>query len=158
MDLELAGKQAVVVGATREIERAIAEILIEEGCDIAIGARNADQVASTITELGTSRTRVTGARVDAGDGPGLEQFIAAMAEDLGGIDIYISNASGAFGGGNDLASWQRGVEVDILGTVRGCEAALVFLERSAHGAIVMIGTVSAIESVGDRRAYNSVKA
>jgi 3-oxoacyl-[acyl-carrier protein] reductase len=158
MDLELAGKKAVVIGATRGIGRAIAEVLIDEGCDIAIGARNSDQVAATIATLGAGTARVTGGAVDAGDGPGLEQFVAAMAEELGGIDIYISNASGAFGGGNDLGSWQRGVEVDVLGTVRGCEAALPYLEQSDHGAIVLIGTVSSIESVGDRRAYNSVKA
>jgi 3-oxoacyl-[acyl-carrier protein] reductase len=158
MDLGLTGKKAVVVGGTRGIGRAIAETLIEEGCDIAIGARNGEQVDSTVTELAVGAARVIGAPVDAGDGPGLEQFVVTMGEQLGGIDVYISNASGAFGGGNDLASWQRGVDVDILGTVRGCEAALPFLERSEHGAIVLIGSVSSIESVGDRRAYNSVKA
>jgi 3-oxoacyl-[acyl-carrier protein] reductase len=48
--------------------------------------------------------------------------------------------------------------VDLLGTVRGCEAAAGLLERSDFGSIVIIGSVSAIEAVGDRRAYNSMKA
>ena len=51
MDLGLRGRNAVVLGGTRGIGRAIAETLAGEGAGVAVCARNADQVASTVAEL-----------------------------------------------------------------------------------------------------------
>ncbi len=84
------------------------------------------------------------------------RFVDESAEQLAGLDVFVMNASGAFGGGNDEGSWRRGVEVDILGTVAGCEAAIPHLNRLGAGAIVAGGTVSAIEA-RPRRAYNSAR-
>lgn len=158
MDLGLNGRRAIVVGATRGIGRAISETLAAEGCDLGVCARNREQVQALVDHLGARGTKAFGLQADAGDHAALTAFIHDTAESLGGLDIFVSNASGAFGGGNDEQSWRRGVEIDILGTMHGCEAALPFLERSGAGAIVLVGTVSAIEAVGPRRAYNSVKA
>jgi 3-oxoacyl-[acyl-carrier protein] reductase len=158
VDLGLEGRKAIVVGATRGIGRAIVETLADEGCDVGLCARNATGVDETVAELGRRGVKAFGAAADAGDPAALRGFIAAAAAALGGLDVYVANTSGAFGGGNDEGSWRRGVEVDILGTMHGCEAAMPLLERSDAGAIVIIGTVSAIEAVGARRAYNSVKA
>lgn len=158
MDLELKGKRAIVVGGTRGIGRAIAGAFAQEGADVAICARNGDQVDQVVNELSAAGVRSFGRAVDVADGDALESFIADMGEALGGVDAYVSNASGAFGGGNDLASWQRGFEVDLLGTLRGCEAVVPLLETSEQGSIIIIGSVSALEAVTERRAYNSIKA
>src|SRR5262249_5715700 len=87
----------------------------------------------------------------------LKGFIESTAAALGGLDIFISNVS-ALGLGNDEAAWRKGFEVDVLATVNGCEAALPFLEKSGAGAIVVIGTVSAVEVTGPRRSYSATKA
>ena len=158
MDLELAGRRAVVIGGTRGIGRAIVERLAAEGCAVALCARNEAQVQATATELSIPGLPIVGRSVDASDHDALARFVHESAEQLGGLDVFVMNASGAFGGGNDDESWRRGVEVDILGTVAGCEAAIPHLTASGAGAIVAVGTVSAIEAVGPRRAYNSVKA
>jgi 3-oxoacyl-[acyl-carrier protein] reductase len=158
MDLELDGRRAIVIGGTRGIGRAIVESLAAEGCDVATGARNAEQVQQVIAGHRDRGQRVIGRAVDAGDGDQLSRFVDDMTSELGGLDIFVPNASGAFGGGNDPGSWERGISVDIRGTWRGCEAALPHLEAAGGGAIVIIGTVSALEVVGPRRAYNSVKA
>src|SRR5262249_54560959 len=121
-------------------------------------ARQADQVAAVVGELRDRGTTAFGSVADAADPDALRSFVVETADLLGGLDVYVSNASGALGGGNDEASWARGIAVDMLGTMYGCEAALPFLERSDAGAIVLIGTVSAAEAIGPRRAYNSVKA
>ena len=51
MDLGLKGRNAVVLGGTRGIGRAIAGTLAGEGAGVALCARNADQVAGTVAEL-----------------------------------------------------------------------------------------------------------
>jgi 3-oxoacyl-[acyl-carrier protein] reductase len=58
----------------------------------------------------------------------------------------------------DDDSWRRSLEVDIMGTVAGVEAAIPFLEQSRTGAIVVVGTTGAIEIAGPPRPYASAKA
>ena len=157
MDLRLKGKKAIVTGGTRGIGRAIANLLVEEGCDIGICARTPAQVEEAVAAFKTRGVKAFGSALDVADGAQLTHFIRATAEALGGLDIFISNVS-ALGGGSDEASWKRGLEIDVLGTVRGCETAIPFLEKSGAGAIVAVGTAAAVEIVGPRRAYSGVKA
>ena len=157
VDLGLEHKKAIVTGATRGIGRAIANLLVEEGCDIGICARNAGAVEEAVTAFKRSGVAAHGSAVDVADGPALRAFVETTAEALGGLDIFVSNVS-ALGTGNDEESWRKGFEIDIMGTVRGCEAAVPFLEKSGAGAIVVVGTTAAVEVVGPRRSYSAVKA
>ncbi|MCX5919046.1 MAG: SDR family oxidoreductase [Deltaproteobacteria bacterium] len=157
MDLGLRGKKAIVTGGTRGIGRAIADLLVEEGCDIGICARTAAQIEEAVAAFKAKGVKALGASVDVADGDPLTRFVKSAAEALGGLDIFISNV-GALGGSNDEASWKRGFEIDVLGTVRGCETAVPFLEKSGAGAIVVVGSTAAVEVVGPRRAYSGLKA
>src|SRR3954453_2526058 len=92
MDLGLKGRNAVVLGGTRGIGRAIAATLAGEGAGIAVCARNADQVAATVAELKAAGAKATGASVDITDSAALKSWIEGAARDLGGIDMLFSNA------------------------------------------------------------------
>jgi 3-oxoacyl-[acyl-carrier protein] reductase len=158
MDLQLKGKKAIVTGATRGIGRAIADLLAAEGCDVAICARNPEQVERAVKELGAKGVKSWGRAFDVGDIPALVTFVSDAAAALGGLDIYVSNVS-AFGRGADEASWRRSLEVDILGTVMGVQTALPILEKAGGGAIIAIGSVGGVEPArGHPRPYPSVKA
>jgi len=157
MDLGLKGKKAIVTGGTRGIGRAIANLLVEEGCDIGICARTPAQVEEAVAAFKAKGVKAFGAAVDVADGAQLTHFVKSTAEALGGLNIFISNVS-ALGVGNDEPSWQKGFEIDVLGAVRGCETAVPFLERAGGGAIVVVGSTAAVEVVGLRRAYSGVKA
>src|SRR5215470_11834992 len=76
MDLGLKGKSAVVLGGTRGIGRAIAATLAGEGANVAVCARNAEQVAATVAELKARGVRATGASVDITDAAALKSWIA----------------------------------------------------------------------------------
>src|ERR1700687_5880429 len=131
MDLGLRGKNAVVLGGTRGIGRAIAGTLAGEGSAVAVCARNAAQVTSAVAELKTLGVRATGAPVDITDGAALKSWIANVAQEFGGIDMLFSNA-GAMAQGGDPASWEQNFRLDVLGAVNAFEAARPFLEASGE--------------------------
>jgi 3-oxoacyl-[acyl-carrier protein] reductase len=160
MDLHLKGKSAVVLGGTRGIGRAIAETLASEGANVALCARNADQVSAAVAALKDKGVRVTGSSVDITDGPALQAFIAKSANELGGIDILVSNA-GAMAIGNDEGSWNANFRLDVLGAVVSFEAARPYLEdaakQSGDAAFIIISSVSAAEA-DSASAYGPIKA
>lgn len=160
MDLQLRGKNAVILGGTRGIGRAIAETLAAEGANVAVCARNPDQVAEAVTALGATGVKATGASVDILDGEALKRWIEAAGAELGGIDILVSNA-GAMAQGADPASWEQNFRLDVLGMVNAFDAARPFLLKAAetHGdaSFVIIASVSAAET-DNASSYGPIKA
>lgn len=160
MDLQLKGKNAVILGGTRGIGRAIAETLAEEGANVAICARNEAQVNEAVEALGSKGIKATGASVDIMDGDALKAWVKTAGESLGGIDILVSNA-GAMAQGFDPEAWKKNFELDVLGAVNAYEAAEPFLgqaaEKSGDAAFVIIASISA---AGADRAdsYGPIKA
>ncbi len=157
MDLGLRGKRAIVTGGTRGIGRAIVELLADEGCDVALCARGRAGVDEAVAAVAGKGVKAHGGVVDVADTPALRRWVGEAAARLGGLDIAVANVS-ALAQAMDEDSWRRSLEIDVMGTVAGIEAALPFLEKSAAGAIVVIGTTGAVEIAGAPRPYASVKA
>lgn len=156
MDLGLKGKKAVVTGGSKGIGRAIANLLISEGADVAICARNEEEVNSAVASLSESGKAI-GAAVDVADKAALQGWITSVAEELGGIDILVPNVS-AGGGQMDENGWRANLEVDILGTTNAIEAAMPSLQASDAASIVAIATTAAVEDFLGPQTYNAMKA
>ena len=157
MDLGLRGRKAIITGATRGIGRRIADLLAAEGCDVAFCARKAEQVAETVKDLERHRVQIHGSVVHVRDADAYKAWLEGAAETLGGCDIFIPNVS-AGGGMEGEKSWYRNFEIDLLGTVRGCEALMPRLEESDSGSVVFISTTAAVETFLAPMAYNAIKA
>jgi len=160
MDLKLKGKSAVVTGGSRGIGRAIAETLADEGANVAVCARNADQVAEAVAALEAKGVRAFGRAVDIADKAALQGFVDAAASALGGLDILISNASALVQGVSE-DDWRAMVDIDLMGAVRSYEAAKPHLEKAAaasgDAAFILISSISAAEAAGPS-SYGAIKA
>lgn len=157
MDLGLRGKKALITGATRGIGRAIAEVLIEEGCDVALCSRKGDAVDKAVDALSRPDRTVWGAPCDVGDDTAFQDWLDQAVSTLGGADIFIPNVS-AVSDIENVDNWQTCFNVDMMHTVRGCQAMAPHLAKSGDGAIVLISSIGALEHFGAPTAYNALKA
>jgi NAD(P)-dependent dehydrogenase (short-subunit alcohol dehydrogenase family) len=158
MELGLRGKRALVTGGSRGIGRAIAERLAEEGADVAICARKANEVEAVVESLKRRKVRASGAVVDVADAAALKIWIEATGKALGGIDILVANASG-FAASPAPEEFRRAFDVDLMHTVNACEAARPMLESAREGAVIAIASISGVEDYGyPEVAYGALKA
>ena len=144
MDLGLQGRKALITGGTRGIGRAIADLLADEGTDVAICARHEGEVFDAVEALTARGVNATGRTLDVGDGPALTSWLVDAAQELGGLDILVANVSALSMEGTE-ESWRKGFEIDLMHTVRAVNAAMPFLERSKAASIVVISSVSGVE-------------
>ncbi|WP_134322688.1 SDR family NAD(P)-dependent oxidoreductase [Cumulibacter soli] len=156
MELNLAGRRALVTGGTRGIGRAVVEALVDEGAQVAFCARTPDGVAAAQNEL-AERGRVHGSAVDVGDPQALTAWVASCAAELGGIDIVVANVS-ALAIPDTPENWQSSFSVDMMGSVRLVEAALPHLRRGNCPSIVTISSVSGREIDFTAGPYGVMKA
>ncbi len=160
MELNLKGKNVIVLGGTRGIGLATAQAFADEGANVAVCARTAESVAKRVAELRARGARATGAAVDVADGANLQAWIRSVAEELGGIDVLVSNA-GAMAQGFGTESWEMNFRVDVLAASNAFEAAQPFLKIAADAngdaAVVLVGSIASTESaVGG--SYGAMKA
>lgn len=157
MDLALAGRNALVTGGTKGIGRAIAETFAAEGANVALCARNQDEVAGAVQALQAKGVKATGRALDVADAAAVRDWVPEAAAELGGLDIVVPNVS-ALAVGGDPASWRAGFDVDIMGTVTVVDAAMPFLEKSDAACIVVISSVSGREIDFAAGPYGAFKA
>jgi len=155
MDLGLKGLKVILTGGSRGIGRRALEIFAEEGCDVAFFSRNADQVAETKAALEQHGGKVVGSTFDLNDMAGYGDWLRDAAEQLGGCDIFVPGASAS--GSQATGDWDRCFQFDILGAVRGCEALEPYLERSAHGSVVLMSSTAGVETFLVPQAFNAMK-
>jgi NAD(P)-dependent dehydrogenase (short-subunit alcohol dehydrogenase family) len=156
MNLGLSGKKALVTAASRGIGLSIARQFADDGADVAICARSEGGLETAVKDLEQRGVRVFARAVDVSDGPALRAFVAEAAGALGGLDIFVSNASA--GGGMGERAWQATFDIDVMSAARGVEAALPFIARSDSGSIVFISSTAALEYFGVPQPYNAMKA
>lgn len=157
MDLGLKGKRAVITGGSKGIGRAVADGFAKEGADVAICARNAGEVASTVAALKGQGIKAFGSALDVADGPALTAWVAASGKELGGIDALVCNVS-ALAVGNSAETWEKSFRTDMMHTVNAVEAALPYLEKSPCASIVLISSVSGFEVDFAAGSYGAMKA
>ena len=157
MDLGLKGKSVLVTGGSKGIGLAIAELFAGEGANVAICARNTDDVAKAVKSLRAKDVKASGRGLDVADPGALKAWIEAAAAELGGIDIVVCNVS-ALAVGDTAESWEKSFRTDMMHTVNSVAAAKPYLEKSKSASIVIVSSVSGFEVDFAAGSYGAMKA
>src|SRR5262249_5862451 len=145
MDLELAGKAAVVTGGSRGIGRATVERLRQEGCAVAFCARSAGAVDDAVARYADSGPPVLGRACDVTAPEELERFVRDAAEAFGRLDLLVANVGGIVGGGlleSSDADWTATHQLNLMHCIRAARAAAVPMRDAGGGSVVFVSSIS----------------
>ena len=150
MDLQLTGKRAVVTGASRGIGYAVADTLAAEGADVVLVARHQDDLDAAAGRIRKHGRRVLAVAADTTDDASVRAMIAAVAAELGGIDILVNAAAeparpDAARALTELADddLRAEIETKVLGYLRTARAAAPYMIEQGWGRIVNISGLAA---------------
>ncbi|MCB0997047.1 MAG: SDR family oxidoreductase, partial [Acidimicrobiales bacterium] len=157
----LAGRVAVVTGASRGIGRAIAAGLAEAGAAVVCASRSLDACAEVAGEIEASGGRAVPARLDLGDPTTHAGVIELAVQRFGRLDVLVNNA-GILKPHLTVkvtpAELAELVAVNLQGPVQLSVAALDHLGEHGVGSIVNIGALCAYQPMEGIGAYCAVKA
>ncbi|WP_439380783.1 SDR family NAD(P)-dependent oxidoreductase [Amycolatopsis lexingtonensis] len=144
MELDLAGRVAVVTGASRGIGLAVTETLVAEGVHVVAGARSPGRELEELTRAGKAHTLA----VDLGtaDGPG--RLVELALSELGRVDILVNNVGAVTPRPNGFLlvtdeEWTRSITLNLLSAVRATRAVLPTMVTAGRGSVVTIASINA---------------
>ncbi len=145
MNLEYAGRVAVVTGGTSGIGLATVRRFLDEGAAVAFCARDGARVAAIAAELARDHgERVLGVAADILDAAAMDAFRARVEERFGGTDVLVNNAGQARMGGFealDDAAWTAELELKFFGLLRPTRAFLPLLRRSDAACMIYVSSL-----------------
>jgi len=153
----LRGQRVLITGAARGIGAALAERLASQGARLALVGLEPETMGEVARRCGEG-TFV--AECDVSSNDQVTHAVDAAAKALGGLDVVVANAGIATGGPlrvQDLRSWERVIEINLLGVMYTDRAALPHLERSKGYVLNIASTAAALRGPG-MSAYCAAKA
>ncbi len=158
MDLQLAGKTALVSGSTAGIGFAIARELAQEGANVTVNGRSRERVQKAVENIQASKPKgkVTGIAADLGNSSGTDALFQKLLE----VDILINNLGifepKEFSAITD-ADWLRFFEVNVLSGVRLSRQYLPGMLRKNWGRIIFMSSESAVQIPVEMIHYGMTK-
>jgi 3-oxoacyl-[acyl-carrier protein] reductase len=150
MDLAIAGKTALITGASLGIGKATAEELVKAGCNVALVARNRERLEAVAASLRKpGGPHVAAISADLYQSEDVSRAIADARKALGQIDILINNAGATPAGGlTDLddSVWQKSFDLKLMGYVRCARELMPEMCARKWGRIVNVVGLGAYQS------------
>lgn len=161
----LAGRAALVTGASQGLGLAVARAYVAEGASVALCARGAAELERSRAELAAAcnpAQRVFARVGDVARPDDCRDVVAATVEALGRIDVLVNNA-GVYGPMGpietvDWAEWARAIEINVFGTVLMCREVLPHMKGRRSGKIVNLSGGGATNPLPNLSAYATSKA
>ncbi len=157
----LAGKVAIVTGASKGIGAAIAARFAAEGAQVALCARTAAAVDAVAAEIRAAGGRASATALDVGDHAALAAFVQSTIATHGRLDVVVNNAPSVTYAAltdMDVAAFRRDFHVNVDSTFVTTREALPTMYAQGSGSIINIASVNALLALGNMAAYGAAKA
>ena len=159
---DLSGRKALVTGATRGIGRAIAVGLAAAGADVAVAARNADQLQEVAGEIKAVGRTALALPTDVTDAEAVHAMVAQAIDGLGGVDVLVNNAGGSsfMGPFTDMRfrGWEKVMRLNVESVVHATQALGPHLLARGSGSVINIASVAGLSGSPALAAYGASKA
>jgi 3-oxoacyl-[acyl-carrier protein] reductase len=130
MDLGLKGRNAAITGSSQGIGFAIATALAKEGCNVALSARGAQGLDTSLKELQALGVKAVGVVTDFSTEEGCSKFVAEAASQLGGMDILSAE------------QWEKILNLKLMAAVHTTKHALPYLKKAKGARILNVSGVT----------------
>jgi 3-oxoacyl-[acyl-carrier protein] reductase len=164
--LPLAGRAALITGASQGLGRAIATSFVRAGSSVLLTARSADALADAEREL-TPIAAAAGGRVhvmaaNVADGAACAAVVREAARLMPALDILVNNA-GVYGPIGpietvDWEEWTQAININLFGTVLMCREVIPILRARGYGKIINLSGGGATAPLPRFSAYAASKA
>lgn len=160
--IDLAGRTAIVTGASRGIGRAIALELARHGADVVLGYRTGAAEAAVVAQaVAAVGRRALPVAVDVRDVAQVEAMVATAQQELGRVDILVNNAGVTHDGlllRMSEADWDEVIATNLRGAFLCTRAVLRGMVRARWGRIINIASVVGVIGNPGQANYVAAKA
>jgi NAD(P)-dependent dehydrogenase (short-subunit alcohol dehydrogenase family) len=163
VSLSLAGKVAIVTGASRGIGEAIARCFVEQGARVVIASRKEEGVRAVAQKLDPKGEKAVPIAAHTGKEDDCRALVAQAVQKLGKVDILVNNAgtNPYFGPmlDTEMPAWDKTFEVNLKGYFwMTREVARHLRGREAPGAIVNVASIVGMQAAPLQGVYGMTKA
>lgn len=163
MDLKIKGKCAIITGGSHGIGKAIALALANEGCNVAICARDRDRIEQTIAEIKVNNVDCMGILANVLISDDIDRVVKTVIDKWKTIDILINNVGGGGRWGSDNIEdtkedvWTEVYNKNALAAVRFTMKVVPYMRKNKWGRVITITAVYGKEG-GGRPWFNMAKS
>ncbi len=153
---KLAGKRAIVTGASSGIGKEVALRLLQSGAQVSLVSRNPDRILHELP----ADINAKGYAIDLGDISQVSAKIQAIVADMGGVDILINNAGMAYIGeliDMPLTEWQKLFDLNLTSIFQCLQATLPTMRSQKSGKVINVASIAAKQGFPNWGAYCASK-
>ena len=159
--MRLAGRTALVTGASRNIGRAIALAFAAEGADLVLNTRvNQEELEAVATECRKAGVRALPVLADIADAAAVDAMVARALAELGTVDVLVCNAAirpHTSITETSLEEWHRVLAVDLHSAFYLARAVVPAMKARGRGSIIAIGGQSSLTGRPNTAAVTAAK-
>jgi NAD(P)-dependent dehydrogenase (short-subunit alcohol dehydrogenase family) len=159
---DLAGRVAMVTGASAGLGRHFAGVLARAGAAVALAARRREKLDEAVREIAGAGGRAAAVVCDVADAQSVRAAVSAAEAELGPVDILVNNAGIAISKPmleHSEAEWDRVVDTNLKGAwLLSRELAERWVAAGRGGRIVNIASLLALRPIRHVPSYCAAKA